>query len=1182
MKREYSLLFFVFIYCSLFSQNIRLNQIGFHPNSYKVAVVPNSVSGEFTVQNSSGTAIYTGSLGEEMYWGPASAYTKIADFSDFSEPGTYTVRAGGESSYEFEISEDIYTEPAKGLTRAFYYWRSSTALESQHATHSGVNFSRALGHPDNAVVVDGSAASSGRPAGTEFDCSKGWYDAGDYGKYMVSAGVSAYYLMNACEIAPEFAANLNLNIPESNDNIPDVLNEAKWETDWILKMQDPSDGGVYFQVTTQGFADWIQPAQDQATRYAYKKTTASTLDFAASMAVAYRIFSKYESEFPGYAQECLDAAEYAWQWALDNPNIEYLKAGGTGDYEEFNQIPEGERFNDEFAWAANELFISTGNAEYYNAVDFLNDDYVHLEEPSWQKASGLGLFSLMLNLDKLPEPADKEAIEHKFMSFTDSLWDIWNESGYKVMTNRYWWGINAIVGTQGAFFLIAYNHTKDRKYLNAAVSHLDYIYGRNPTGYSYVTWYGDKTPMHPHDRRAASDGINEPLPGYIVGGAFDNCITCEGTATQYEDSEANYEKNEIAINFNSPSVFLIYGLAEAMEFKGASYTSSTTGSENNKTITISVSTPLKEETVSDISAFSVTADGNPIAIESVSVANSTIVVTLSDALTPFMNEILVSYTGTEIQSLDGEPLTIFEDKEVKNELPGGNLVLNTIAINESGTAITMEFDKTIGQTPKDYNEFSIQVNGFAYAISTIDIAGKLITLHLLKGIKAGDEIMFSYSGNGIIAEDTGIFPAYGPVALSNPLKNQNGTADGGLWDEMNNNDFSPVWSAKVPMELEENSDTLIVHCNNKDGYSHLKGHFTNIDISNNPTVEIRLQADNSFTMRVDIGSFDESSNETIFTNADPLHISIEGSPDFQTITLEFTNFSGSYPAGTVDPTELTNINIMFNPNEGYDGDVLIDYIHIGDEPSPENESHLLAFEIDDPYLFTEEFSSGTYMYYTEIAKGASPIPQITATPISENAVLEYHQATSTKDTAYVIVTSADNASSRKYSVVFKELNIETEYKITLDSGLNFIAFEVLPEDKSFSNILGTAVSSIASIKTFDEYYNADQPEFTKTLYDFAYGEGYLVNCSAKDTIEVTGYYADIQTLQLKAGWNIIGVSALESMSVENALQSIWDSFEELKDFENSYVKDRETNGIEMLERGKAYFIKVNADCEIQL
>ena len=134
--------------------------------------------------------------------------------------------------------------------------------------------------------------------------SGGWHDAGDYGKYVVNAGVSVGTLLMAYEYFPSKFGQDDLNIPESGNGIPDILDEVRYELEWLLKMQR-SDGGVYHKLTREQFEGFVMPQIDNAPRYLYQVSSTATADFAAMMARAARVCLPFD---PSFAQLCRAAA----------------------------------------------------------------------------------------------------------------------------------------------------------------------------------------------------------------------------------------------------------------------------------------------------------------------------------------------------------------------------------------------------------------------------------------------------------------------------------------------------------------------------------------------------------------------------------------------------------------------------------------------------------------------------------------------------------------------------------------------------------------------------------------------------------------------------------------------------------------------------------------------------------
>jgi len=547
----------------LSQEPIKVNQLGFYPDGEKIAIIPGDVSVNFYVI-SVGTqdVVYTGKPGPPQTWQYSEETVTIADFSDFNIPGTYIVdhpEVG--QSYPFEIRDYVHSDLTRGALRAYYYNRASIELEEQYAGQ----WARPKGHPDDEVQVHASASTDNRPVNTIISAPKGWYDAGDFNKYIVNSGISTYTLLAAYEHFPEYYENLPLNIPETGNHMPDILNEAKWNLDWMLKMQDPYDGGLYHKLTTSNFSGKVMPHQATATRYVVMKSTAAALNFAAVMAVAARVYEPFD---PDFAAECLEAAEYAWKWAVDNPGIYYNQSQmnqqyspniNTGEYGDSN-------VSDEFDWAAAELYITTQNDDYWHARNFSNIWYFNV--PSWQNVRALAFVSLAHHRENLTDAANTEHITGRIIDRAGDLIDEYESSAYRVsMGHVEWeflWGSNAMALNHSLLLLQAYRLTEEHEYLNAAQSNLDYILGRNATGYSFVTGYGSHTPMDPHHRQSAADNNEDPVPGFVVGGPHathqqdcgSHAYPSNLPALSYLDDWCSYSTNEVAINWNAPLVYV--------------------------------------------------------------------------------------------------------------------------------------------------------------------------------------------------------------------------------------------------------------------------------------------------------------------------------------------------------------------------------------------------------------------------------------------------------------------------------------------------------------------------------------------------------------------------------------------------------------------------------------------------
>ncbi len=547
---------------------IRLNQLGFYPDGPKIAIILADKKSAFYLESTDGKTVFTGKLSKSANPNFAGKPTYIADFGAYTQSGKYILNVPGiGNSYPFEIKPDAYQKVADASIKAYYFMRASTPLLEKYAG----KWHRAEGHPDTAILVHASAATAIRPINTIISAPRGWYDAGDYNKYVVNSGISTSTLLSLYEDFPVYMKTVKLNIPESGNGVPDILNEVLWNLRWMMFMQDV-DGGVYHKLTNAAFDKFEMPDSAKAPRYVVQKGTAATLDFAAVMAQASRIFRAYPKELPGLADSCLSQSKRAWEWAINNPNVAY-------DQDKMNKIfsppittgAYGDNsFGDEFIWAASELFVTTQQPEYLKAVNLMPDNDMPL--PGWSNVRLLGYYTLIKHSTTLGSNAPKELpeLKQRLLAYADNLISGADETAYKTVMDKsarnFNWGSNSIAANESVALIQAYKLSLNKKYLLYALSNLDYILGRNGTGYSYITGYGSKTPMHPHHRPSKSDGVVEPVPGLLVGGpnpGMQDHIQVPSTVPDeaYIDDDRAYAVNEIAINWNAPFAYL----ANAME-----------------------------------------------------------------------------------------------------------------------------------------------------------------------------------------------------------------------------------------------------------------------------------------------------------------------------------------------------------------------------------------------------------------------------------------------------------------------------------------------------------------------------------------------------------------------------------------------------------------------------------------
>ena len=558
------------------TKNIRLNQLGFYPSAPKIAVFPaGSATPFYLITPDLEDTVYTGQLSKPLSSPYSQKNTRLADFSDFTTEGEYVVAsAGGSTSYPFVVAPNVLQPVARGALKAFYYIRASTSIKEEF----GGAWQRAAGHPDTQVQVHPSAATPQRPAGTLIAAPRGWYDAGDYNKYVVNSGITTATLLALYEDFPAYADTLALNIPESSNALPDLLDEVLWNLRWMLCMQDPADGGVYHKLTTSNFEGMVMPEQAQQPRYVIQKSTAATLDFAAVMAQAARVIRSFDTDLPGLADSCTQAAVQAWSWARHHPDRLYDQSALNERYDP--DITTGaygdQSVSDEFIWAAAELYITTQADSFYTAVDIFPDEAMPL--PTWSQVRLLGYYSLARHRRALGAVADRDTaqLKQRIVAFAEELMSGVDQQPYHTVMGQsardFNWGSSANAANQGIALIQAYRLTADSRYLTGALHNADYLLGRNATGYSLVTGYGDQPPLHPHHRPSVADPVADPVPGLLSGGPNaqapqqDQCpgyTSTEPDAT-YLDDACSYASNEIAINWNAPLVYLV-GVIEVLQ-----------------------------------------------------------------------------------------------------------------------------------------------------------------------------------------------------------------------------------------------------------------------------------------------------------------------------------------------------------------------------------------------------------------------------------------------------------------------------------------------------------------------------------------------------------------------------------------------------------------------------------------
>ena len=547
---------------------IKVNQVGYYSQAEKVAIIePNAKTKTFYIKDKTGKTVWNSKATTIKKSPFSNKIRQELNFSKLTTPGTYTLIAG-KYQQTITVSSHPYEAALKAAIKAFYLQRSGMELKKKYAGE----YARPAAHMDTLVKVHPSAASPGRAAGTIISSPKGWYDAGDYNKYIVNSSFTIGLMLQSYELNKDYFNTIKVNIP-NKDNIPDLLEEIMYNLEWMITMQDPTDGGVYHKLTTPNFEGFVMPKDCHQERYVVQKSTPATLDFATTMAMAARIYAPFP-QYATFCQQAKEAAECAYAWAVKTPSLYYEQdsinkkfspAIYTGTYGD-------NKAEDEFFWAATELYITTGEKAYLEqAKQFAPDKFTI---PTWGEVAGLGILE-WFNQELTNSPKAKDFDTSKFKQSLktqcdDDIKALSASSFHSVFGNKesdFVWGSNSEkCAGRGIAQMYEYALSNNNKtYKEAALSTIDYLFGRNATGYCYLTGFGTQQVMHPHHRISASDGIKAPLPGLLAGGAnagkqdAANVPSYPSSSPDeaYQDHEGSYASNEIAINWNAYLVALL-------------------------------------------------------------------------------------------------------------------------------------------------------------------------------------------------------------------------------------------------------------------------------------------------------------------------------------------------------------------------------------------------------------------------------------------------------------------------------------------------------------------------------------------------------------------------------------------------------------------------------------------------
>lgn len=565
---------------------LRVNQIGYLPFGPKGATIVTTATAAvpWQLRNAKGAVVRSG-MTTPRGMDPTSGQTvHTLEFSSYTQAGAgYVLTADGETSYAFEIAARVYKQLRKDSKMFFYTNRSGIAILDSIAPGYG----RAAGHVGAPPNRGDTAVScqAARDFMNFWTCDHsfvqnvtgGWYDAGDHGKYVVNGGLSVALLMS------EYERNLTartadrgalgdgtLRIPEAGNGVPDLLDEARWELEFLLRMQVPAgaaDPGIapyagmaFMKVQDEAWTGLpLAPAADDKVRELHRPSTAATLNLAAAAAQGARLFAPYDREF---SARLLGAARTAYAAAKRVPDLLAPGADGNsggGAYDDSD-------VRDEFYWAAAELFLTTGEQAYRTDVlasPFLNGSGFSVGGFSWGSTAALAQLDLATVHSNLP---GRDKIRASVVKAADDILALQHRQPYAQpyapANNQWTWGSNSQILNNLIVIGTAYDITGGSKYRTGVLEGIDYVFGRNALNISYVSGYGHVASQNQHTRLYAHEldpALPHPPVGSIAGGPNSGLqdplaqSKLQGCAPQfcYIDDIQSYSTNEIAINWNA-------------------------------------------------------------------------------------------------------------------------------------------------------------------------------------------------------------------------------------------------------------------------------------------------------------------------------------------------------------------------------------------------------------------------------------------------------------------------------------------------------------------------------------------------------------------------------------------------------------------------------------------------------
>jgi hypothetical protein len=554
-----------------FNPAIHVNEEGYLPTYPKKAAVgyflgdmgelPIPTNQFLVVSTQNGATVYQGALTlrpDVGYTYTPTPYQNVyeADFSAWTTPGEYQVVVPGMgASWPFRIDEGIAMDFARTYALGMFEQRSGFDVEMPFT-----RFAHALDHMAPASVPTNNSApfaftwetvsnyatqlnldnpSQIAPILTNYTAqlfpfvnqgtvsvSGGHFEAGDYNRVTYNGTQLIHTLMFAVDSLPGVGALDNLGIPESGDGISDALQEAKWEADFLVKMQD-ADGAFYYSVYPQ-FREYeidVLP-ENGDPQVVWPKNMSTTAAAVAALAQC-SSSPRLKQAYPQAASSYWAKAVLGWRF-LTNAIAVY---GLDGAYQKLQHFDDEFTDHDELAWAACEMFLATGDLQYESNL------FTWFPDPTapstfrwgWQRmfacyGNAVRDYAFAVSSGRLTSGQIQQDYLAKCINvITNCGNDVlgWSQD---TAYGTSFANLNKVYRSGGWYFsveqafdmVVAYQFNPDPRYIDALLRNMNYEGGCNPVNVSYLTGIGWKRPRNVVDQYSLNDRCVLPKDGIPI------------------------------------------------------------------------------------------------------------------------------------------------------------------------------------------------------------------------------------------------------------------------------------------------------------------------------------------------------------------------------------------------------------------------------------------------------------------------------------------------------------------------------------------------------------------------------------------------------------------------------------------------------------------------------------------